>query len=139
MSADLVAFLKERLDEDERAAQAASPGPWSVRVAEDGRADVYAPASARLKSLGFGRAAVAVETDGVGAVSAADADHIARWDPARVLAEVAAKRAILDRMVEVMGDSINWDFRSRDLAEDTVRAVAQPFAGRAGFDPSWLD
>lgn len=59
---DLVAFLRDRLADDERLARA-------VPVGRGGS---------------------------VGGTSLEGTDHYGRWDPARVLAEVQAKRAILD-------------------------------------------
>ncbi|MFI9618122.1 DUF6221 family protein [[Kitasatospora] papulosa] len=68
MSDALVAFLKTRLDEDERVARAcAGDGTWTVEGLE-----VYGP-------------------DLSGEVRA----HAARQDPARTLREVEAKRALL--------------------------------------------
>lgn len=149
---DLVAFLRARLDEDERIAQAASPGPWSVRTAEDERADIYAPASAGLIAHGFDRSAVAVGEDGTGGMSAADAEYIVRWDPARVLAEIAAKRAILDlhELVTPHDDDDLAPWREsqpglqlcrecdwKPFPCPTVRLLAQPYADHPDFDPTW--
>ena len=69
--ADLVAFLRARIDEDEaaaRAAEAAEREPWQ----DDEWADQHP----------------------------AELAHYARHDPARVLREVAAKRAILEYYLE---------------------------------------
>lgn len=76
MTADLTTFLRARLDEDEQTARAAHRPNWST----DGR-----------RGLHYG-----VE-DGwmADALTTADADHIARHDPARVLREVEAKRRVL--------------------------------------------
>ncbi|MGW6416030.1 DUF6221 family protein [Streptomyces sp. NPDC055055] len=71
---DLIAFLRARLDEDEQTARAAKPGPWHT----DG-GDVYA----RDRTD-----AVVGHTD--------SAEHIARHNPARVMAEVYSKRQLLD-------------------------------------------
>jgi hypothetical protein len=74
------AFILARAAEDEVAAQAATPGPWSTDGphAEPDRV---------------------VDAQGIGIcwdiASSADADHVARWHPARVLAWVAARRAIV--------------------------------------------
>lgn len=84
MSTDLVAFLRAQLDEDERAARAAAlyPGKrW--RPGSDGRT-VFDDDGAELIA------------DMYGPETRPRAEHIARHDPARVLAEVAAKRELLD-------------------------------------------
>lgn len=74
---DLVTFLRARLAEDEQIARAAHAPNWLT----DGR-----------RGLRYG-----VE-DGwmTDALTTADADHIARHDPARVLADVDAKRRMVD-------------------------------------------
>lgn len=78
MTDDLVAFLAARLDEDEEAARQVE-GTWrqidqtGVIVASDGR---HAEECASAHWAGV-------------------AEHIARHDPARVLRDVAARRAIV--------------------------------------------
>lgn len=55
--------------------------------------------------------------------------HIARWDPARVLAEVAAKRVLLDR----------WDlYGYPDDLDAGLRILAVPYADRPGYQPEWV-
>jgi hypothetical protein len=61
-------------------------------------------------------------------VAAADSDgqlaeYIARYDPVRVLAEVRAKRAI----VELVGDEY----------PQVLHLLAQPYADHPGFDLTW--
>jgi hypothetical protein len=73
---DLIAFLRARLDDDEQTARAAHQPNWLT----DGR-----------RGLRYGLDDEWM-TD---ALTTADADHIARHDPARVLAEVDAKRQIV--------------------------------------------
>jgi hypothetical protein len=70
--------------------------------------------------------------------------HIARWDPARVLAEVAAKRAVLDECAAAikageLQDGTTWNDMAvgAELAIDVVRLLVQPYADRPGFDPIW--
>jgi hypothetical protein len=62
--------------------------------------------------------------------------------PARVLAEVAAKRAILDVLTsrEKAGDSEEslWHKIGYDRAAfDVIRQLAQPYAGRPGWREEW--
>lgn len=78
----LSSFLLARLADDEAAARAATPGPWEVStsgyaVRGNGRRNWVAETVASQEPCG-------------------DADHIAHHNPARVLAEVAAKRAIVE-------------------------------------------
>lgn len=69
-------------------------------------------------------------------------EHIARWDPARVLAEVEAKRRILDEYKRAL------DRRRQhpdDLASigallallSAVKIAAQPYARRPGWHEEW--
>lgn len=68
------------------------------------------------------------------------ATHINRWDPARVLAEVAAKRELLALHDDGGRDCVTCgDAGVVGYPCPTARALVAPFASRAGFDPSWLD
>lgn len=84
---DLVEFLRARLDEDEDRAKRAAFG-WGPEWRHE-RDDVedwsVVHASGKLDMIGCEDGDVT--------------EHIAHWDPARVLAEVAAKRAIVDAYV----------------------------------------
>ncbi|MFE7517259.1 DUF6221 family protein, partial [Streptomyces sp. NPDC057540] len=74
----LVTFARARLDDDEQTARAAHQPNWVT----DGR-----------RGIEYG-------LDGgwmTDALTTADANHIARHDPARVLAEVGAKRQTVER------------------------------------------
>ncbi|MGW4051507.1 DUF6221 family protein [Streptomyces sp. NPDC004779] len=80
---DLIAFLRARLNEDAELALAASPGPWHPNEEHD---EVHAVDDI-VVAEGFALS---------GRQLRATVDHIARHDPARVLAEVYAKRMLLD-------------------------------------------
>jgi hypothetical protein len=88
----IVEFLEARLTEDEAAAQAADGTRWDQLdrmqpyVIHD--VDAYKP------GLGNPGRIIAAESPGT-------RDHIVRHDPARVLREVEAKRAILHEHLEV--------------------------------------
>jgi hypothetical protein len=79
VSDGMIAFWKDRLDEDEAAAKAATPGPW-LATGEDIVSDVFDP---------HWRGAVAANASGP------DAALIALHDPARTLREVEAGRKLL--------------------------------------------
>lgn len=71
------------------------------------------------------------------------AGHIARWDPARVLrevaterAEIAAKRAILDRVEYELGTYAGSSTQLA-LAYLVLKQFAQPYAGRDGWREEW--
>lgn len=84
--AGIAEFLKARLDEDEAAARAATPGPW---LALDGG----------VQSAGDEWQWPVADTDS--ARNREDRAHVARHDPARALREVATKRRIV-KMASVL-------------------------------------
>ena len=93
---DLVEFLRARLDEDEQAARAASPGPWRAESGYEG--DEWAIKSPVSTADSFPSGDVAGPGyEGGGVWSRGDAEHIARHDPARALREIKAKRRIVAR------------------------------------------
>lgn len=118
---DIALFLATRLDEDEAAAvRAARPEPWvkpqpsrpdwyvQFWADEQDRAAVVAdPESLAypvVVTLGYDGNDEADEELAEGRV-----EHIARHDPARVLAEVAAKRAIV--AMHEQAEKLVWDPR----------------------------
>jgi hypothetical protein len=133
---DLVVWLRQQLDEDERGAQAVQEagGPWySVHILE--------------VNWHIGRV---------------DAEHIALHDPARVLREVEAKRLILDvleeqqrrveqnnqKYVEAMrsprggpADDLlpgikthGWTLGGRvEALEEVIKLLALPYSERPGY------
>jgi hypothetical protein len=132
--ADPASFIEERLDEDEAMARAASAGEWLPRQ-DDMQANV--------ETLDDGEWSLVV-----GIVSFADADHIARYDPARVLREVEAKRLILAQHRHRQADycsfgcdlchfhseygmppGVNWC--------ETVRALASVWPDHPDYQTEW--
>jgi hypothetical protein len=134
---DLVEWLKAQLDDDERVAREATPGPW--HLAHEGQ-------DLRLESSVQG-AAVAEWTYVVRPWVPADWDdcdtrdpaHIARWDPARVLREVEAKRQIVEQ--HDWGNCCTGDSPVRASDPNwrcpTLRALASVYADRPGYDEAW--
>jgi hypothetical protein len=119
-----------------------------ARIAED---EAVARAALRESSYEWSDNAFteAVElAQGEGAVEVATA-HIARWDPARVLAECEAKRRIIhacthevENWVTVrpgvrqnMPVRVPWG--DDDLYEDALRLLALPFADHAAYQQEW--
>lgn len=146
MSDDLVAFLKARLGEDAARAGAATPGPWEWTPEDDVwgqcgptliRAGFDGEAGRDLKEVlaGWGHDAWGLN------VSEADAAHIAHHDPARVLAEVDAKRGIVGLMARMLnaaeGDSEVDHYGGLSAAEDTLRLIALPYAGHPDYQDDW--
>ena len=120
---DLTAFLNARLDEDEAAAKAAWGVEWDWRY-------VAQPFGERP--------------------SIAHTVHIARHDPARVLREVEAKRAILDRHMphQPAFGGLACDWCSEDVDDrpqiakerwpcPDVRSIATVWSDHPDYRPEW--
>lgn len=126
---DLLAFLRARLDEDEAQASVATRGPWR---AED-----------RPVFSGFYRVVtrdyddedqgdVVVSGDDVGGARRNDAQHIARYDPARVLREVEAKRELINWI-------LRWPLRPAppSSVDGLLERLALPYADHEGYREEW--
>ncbi|MGW4422556.1 DUF6221 family protein [Streptosporangium sp. NPDC004631] len=117
---DLIAFFRARLDEDERWALAASPGPWS----ENAESDEVLAVDGITVADGFALS---------GNQLRATVAHIARHDPARVLAEVAAKRRLLEQYERVLRSKAANDAAKADLAADLAHQEQTGVWAGAGF------
>jgi hypothetical protein len=128
---ELIEFLRAQLDEAERVAQAASPGPWRLNaegdevwaVDDELVADAHALSGAQIR---------------------ATAQHIARQDPASVLADITAKREIIDLAVawhEVARGvtTVNQPqaIATADALDRVVRHLATAYAACDGFRDEW--
>lgn len=126
---DLIAFLRRCLDDDERVAREAASGPagasWTAGT--DGLAMPYI-AGAKSDDGQWLRSVAQPEEIEYG-------PHIACHDPARVLAEVDAKREILDDCAEYV--AAGTEAATDGLAGRTLIALAQPYAGRDGWREEW--
>ncbi|MEV0164353.1 DUF6221 family protein [Nonomuraea fuscirosea] len=100
---ELITFMRARLDEDERGARDATPGPWSYDPGKewyDG--DDFVTMTNGQEFVGYGglspfRGAVCITGDAGHVQSAKDAEYIAAHDPARTLRETEARRRTLAR------------------------------------------
>ncbi len=146
---DFVGWLRKQLDEDERIAMAADVKQgdphWKVSEVMASGGEHFTVRSkrdnrpvARVQRLdGDDPDEPAAILDG-----AAVSEHIARWDPSRVLAEVAAKRAILglhgcpEPLLEVC-DLCTSEWNVVHMPCQTVRWLAVPYADRPGYDEAW--
>lgn len=129
---DLVQFLRDRLDEDETLARAATPGPWKQSgIGEYGW------------GVSFNRPGSGVEAEDTDQ-GRADADHIALHHPGRVLAEVEAKRQILTWHRKPTESEFN-DGTYRTMGCrcyggwpcPTLRALALSYADHPDYDQAW--
>ena len=131
---DLVEFLNARLDEDEQAARAAGDDRWAL-------IPVYEDATIRHGRMPEPRSIQMVEANGeeVGNVhGVAHAEHIARHDPARVLAEVDAKRQVVAYVageLEDKGGDNPWWYE--DKLRPVLCLLALPYADHPDYDEAW--
>jgi len=138
---DLITWLRAQLDEDERVAREATSGPWRYNPAKVWHLPADLPT--RRNGEEFVGAGPLDATVGVAATgpadhpqSMADARYIARHHPARVLAEVEAKRRILDEIEAEHGACLGEGCVPADT-DHIVRLLALPYADRPGYLEEW--
>lgn len=142
----IAAFIEARLAEDEATARAATAGPWLIDEGDE-KPDHSLTIKGGPDQLPDvpGRETV-VYSPYIWDETRPDFAHIARHDPARVLAEIAAKRAVVKE--HAPADSIVMICRTcsrRDLSEwygeyfpcPTLRLLAAPYADHPNFRPEW--
>lgn len=149
MTADLAAFLAARYDEAEALARTADPGPWHVRNL--GRHDLSAvirkTGETPVSHLPEGPLIAQFE----GPRAARNGLHVAASDPARRLADIRLKRAILAEHPHAKAEwpnskhgfgcsTCDWD---RDFGQGgdgwcaTVRQLGTEFAECDGYRDEW--
>lgn len=110
---DLVRWLGEQLDEDERTARAA--------------ANLQAD-----PENGWGAREGAI-TPHIGVVHEEEAQrHIVAWNPARVLREIDAKRRILTAY-----ENHDQDAPELDVPYSVIQLLALPYQDRPGYREQW--
>ena len=132
--ADLLAFIRSQLDEDERVARAVPEAPWGGRSDSTGYPDIISVP----RDQQHGRDEIVLSDvwrDGI-------VDYATRFDPARVLAEVDAKRRILDEYDKALNRRRQWpgDLSSAGALLTMVHVVkllALPFAGHPDYREEW--
>lgn len=131
---ELIAFLLARLDEEEAAAKTATESPWAWEATgEKDNSWAIGLVQTEEGETISGRidAGEGIVIDGVcesinGRL--ADAVHIIRHDPARVLREVEAGRMVLDLAATIMQSDIPVAFGSHKGAADALRLVLAAWA-----------
>ena len=129
----LVGFIEARLDEDERRARAATPGPWERATGgtetDFNGSGVYVFMDRIVADL---RAAKMPN-------HVADAEHIARHDPARVLRDVEAKRKLLAFLVVLAGETDLGDawWRLEQSHPAPLRLLAAPYSDHPDYRSEW--
>jgi hypothetical protein len=143
MTDDLVAFLRARLDEDAAAAREADPGPWEVRGT---CGEVYRvhTVGTLVDSVGgcHGHSEVFVSQVPNKPNHRQNAAHVARHDPTRVLAEVAAKKAIIDthrRQADrwCVTCDVPGDYQGPPHGCTTLRLLTAVYADHPDYREEW--
>jgi hypothetical protein len=126
---ELVEFLRTRLDEDEQRAKAATPGPWMPEGDDDTDDEVWTAHDGEHGEL-VGDTVAYVRG---GERMRANVAHIARHDPARVLAEVDAKRRIIAECERTLA----YEDHGHAVAEFVLQGLALPYADHPDFREEW--
>lgn len=144
---DLVTWLRAQLDREEGDASLIpgggyQPARWTAhRVPNGDWAEI------RQHELPYGKADYEhadVSTAGLMLWGRNEDEHVARFDPARVTAELAAKRAIVylhGRGHDCSGYDHNGEVDAYQYVPDgdcsTLRHLAAVYADRPGYQPEW--
>ncbi len=138
MTGDLAAWLLERIAEDEAVAHSASYQRWRAFQPGD-HGDYGWWVWEETEDPHYHAVADCNATDGENPEQeGADAEHIARWDPARILAECDAKRRIIARLTEFARTEDDDHYGEHTMAlVDTLEFFALPYAGRPGYRSEW--
>ncbi|MER5209406.1 DUF6221 family protein [Streptomyces sp. NPDC002838] len=138
---ELVRWLGEQLDEDERIARAATwcedaaawhaePSPFGAR---DGGQRWYIE-----DAMDDG---VVTHVDPVASDDEGVARHIAEWDPARVLREIDAKRELLRRYEAMAADVLVLTSGVQEILSEYRRVIlpslAAGYSDRPGYREEW--
>jgi hypothetical protein len=132
---DLTTWLRAQLDDDERVARACPFRDWRT---------LGPPGTAPTLCGRHGNSnAHLAEPVTFHDPKSATLAHAARWDPARVLAEIDAKRRIIDaieRRLDRREPDGGWESAGAEtdgMADTTLRLLALPYADRPGYRSEW--
>jgi len=136
---DLTTWLRAQLDDDERVARAVQLHLWTVSTPPPDVAPITLVANAGGSHYSHLAEGVRMH-DPDGAVL----HHAARWDPARVLAEVDAKRRIIDRYEDAVARQSDDDYsliaadvQAEEYRDWVLPLLALPYADRPGYRSEW--
>lgn len=147
-------FLLARWEEDETGARAAKPGPWRWDTSGGAFEEEPAPAGAPdwgdagpnlVTDAPLGDQVVICATGHDASsviVARADAEHITRWDPDRVLAEVQRGRFLVglyqERQRAALADDDPHAWTAAAVLLMALQLEALPHAGHADCHADWL-
>lgn len=130
---ELVQFLRDRLDEDERIAQSAAsvrgPDWWFEGYCEDMEGQVLAGKALEGGSSAVRSLAMTTRSD-------AEGEHAAHHDPARVLRNVEARRALLSRY-EAMAAGVLVMIGSESILAEYRRVILPSLAAVYADHPDY--
>lgn len=139
---DLTKFLLARIAEDEAVAREATSGPWAHNPSKEwftdpdklraARAGIRQTGANEFVSAESGAVGVAATGPSDDHQSMADANHIARHDPARVLAECEVKRRIVE-LFPSPAPVDSWD----EAGERVLEMLALPHADHPDYRSEW--
>jgi hypothetical protein len=131
----LTEFLLARIAEDEAGARAATRGPWAWSHPRMDLVESILQLETDPDALGeddYGECVACfygMDHIKSHAPDQADADHIVRWDPSRVLAECEAKR----RIVEWCSGPTASEWHELPV----LAMLALPYADHPDYDEAW--
>lgn len=128
---DLVQWLRAQLDEDEVKARTVGEETWEARYVDSAN-DYPDTATVRLSD---GTDIAVMER-----YSMQDAEHIATWDPARVLREIDAKRQVIAHYQKVFQEAVDGADSYVKIAaalSRQIRILAAVYTDRPGYREEW--
>lgn len=131
-SVTLLEFIEARLAEDQAAAEAAMAGPGWYGASHSGQWEQDDASMPGAVHDTIGGPIVFDE----GAPNEAQAVHIARFDPARVLREVAAKRRLLAYLTALEEKALDNNWWNLDTYEP-FQLLATAWSEHPDYDPTW--
>jgi hypothetical protein len=132
MADELIVWLRVQLDTDEQTARRAGANDptWA-----------YDRETFTVSTRGGW--SIAARKDDGSPINDVDGEHIAEHDPARVLRQVAAFRAILDEHPPLSNGACDrcdegaFSYERKIWPCPTVRALASVYSRRPGYQPEW--
>lgn len=139
MSHDLVAWLREQIDAEERDAllipgAGYQPARWTAHRVPGGE---WSEIRQHDLPGGAGEGVwEEVSTAGLMVWGRNEDEHVTRWSPSRIVAEVAAKRRLVD-LHDFDGAHECLGYTGPTAICMTLRLLALPYADRPGYRADW--
>lgn len=142
---NIIDFLHARIAENEAEAHDATGARWVVLPGVNASMVNIDPTNVRDEKWKYGRFGHVATTSH----DAAYAEHIARHDPARVLAECAAKRAIINQAIAAsdghatvieefcLGEPAKSEAYANDPGLLIIRALAAVYKDHPDYQQEW--